>query len=613
MMAFPLVDVVALPQGTNPNRQSANPNATAVVDTFQSLLALFAGMGAEQVGEDASTDEPTPGNSDEEAPGTGTSMPEENGEQEEWIPTPRIEQPPPALLVDCRSWLVYELTALAVQQPNTMVPELAQVVESVSNNRSPQEPGDNQTSAEASEHAAEPPVGAVQPLSQPEMKVPALNEAAQLVSWNTASAPGVEPSEPQTDATSYSSPPPANARPVLERISGTDAASTIALGNQSAPRQSTVSTVRQDELRPGSAQPLAFELELTATLRTNSEVPSAKLPVTEVPFKQLVNRPGPEKHPSDVAATEVGRSHASEPPQETKSDAVAAPAAATRSTQDDLPQHRRDTEAIRPSVQDAASGLVKAPEARITTPASANRPVDTDSRNGFSNESKERENKGPQNRKTEPEDGKAVQAAPTRAIGEHVLTTGQGAALGAPVVPAAERGQAVNTPPSPLLSEIAPTDLKPKESVPVETRDFRIPIAPPGVGPVEIRLAQSASGIQVRVHAADGDTRQALQQNLSDLVTNLSQRGLETQNMTIPATKDSSDPVRGQAGDVIQQERLGSIQPHDIVSSSRDQASYDAHPDRQHQPSRDSNKKKKAQQKSSSEGAKEVSWLMSRV
>lgn len=160
-----------------------------------------------------------------------------------------------------------------------------------------------------------------------------------------------------------------------------------------------------------------------------------------------------------------------------------------------------------------------------------------------------------------------------------------------------------------------------RNEVTPEARNFRIPLAPLGAGPVEIRLAHSAAGVQVRVHAAEAQTRQALQNGLSELIGSLETQGFETHQVTLPADAAVSLPAetleaaRGtkQPADPAPLERPSSTEFRAVTQPNSDQTSYESHPDKQNQPWREANKKRKGQAKASSVRTKEVSWLLSRV
>jgi hypothetical protein len=83
------------------------------------------------------------------------------------------------------------------------------------------------------------------------------------------------------------------------------------------------------------------------------------------------------------------------------------------------------------------------------------------------------------------------------------------------------------------LSESVETS---RPTVQREARDFRIPLEPTRGGPIELRLEQRDGIVQVRVHAASADTRQALQQNLTELVSSLNEQGLLTRSTSASTT-----------------------------------------------------------------------------
>ncbi|MBL8217364.1 MAG: flagellar hook-length control protein FliK [Bryobacterales bacterium] len=192
---------------------------------------------------------------------------------------------------------------------------------------------------------------------------------------------------------------------------------------------------------------------------------------------------------------------------------------------------------------------------------------------------------------------------------------------GTPAQPTALSETQPSPDPARVSLEGALPSLEPeRKDLPAETRNFRIPLEPLGAGPVEIRLAQSASGVQVRVHAAHGETRQVLQDNLSELVGSLHTQGLQTRQVSLPADAtvplpaDATEAVRNarQLSEPVSQERL-SPDYLQTAPASPDQTSYDSHPDRQNQSWREANKKRKGQSKPNPAAPKEVSWLLSRV
>lgn len=617
MMAFPVVDPALLAQGFRSNPQSGQSATLAGTDTFQALLALLAPNLVDQARsepiEEAGTEETSP------VVLTGLDQDSEPADEEDDTARWNQELPFANIMHDVRPWVferkvapvsglgARDLTTPVDAQPLERSGGLAEASperlvgtdgtppeDSIVPDRDPRlpRPEPEEPSAES-----QPPVGKPEhPTTQPQVAHPPLPDR---VTPQESTAP-----QPRSDLENPSSPLTTKSQMPTKAVDHGSGDSGMQAGRANR-------NARQAE----NSQPMAFAMDLSPehqSLPPKKAVDPAPLPALGSPLPvpteasppiaegysppqdepsklQFLNRSLPGPDDQSVAT------NASKPSMSTRH-----PVERTRDLQVEMP------------VEGSADPIVPAlPTETLRTKAVSG--TQFAESQGQESETGAR----PRNQDDDHSSNHGDQRH-TAATGSATLAT---SGIGSPSKPA----------PAPLLdrspdqaassADALPAVETPRKDLAAETRSLRIPLEPLGAGPIEIRLAQSASGVQVRVHAAHGETRQVLQDNLTELVGNLRTQGFETHQVSLP--NDATVPLPAEAidavhnsrppGEAFSQERISSPDYQEIALPNPDQTSYDSHPDRQNQSWREANKRRKGQSKPASGTTKEASWLLSRV
>jgi flagellar hook-length control protein FliK len=529
-MAFPFAESLPpmrdgqLGGVTGLTRQQSAPS-----DLFQSLLAILGGTGTADQSVDTtaaellSIEDGSEGSLEEEEPPTGNPRDEAKSQFREDSFVVTFQGVPPSMFHAPSDLVV--IPRLASNEPEGSKPAgILEPVESdggikVQGELPRTRPADLLIEAEVG-HGEEP-----EKYSHPGF---ATNVAVSPSSGSAPELPGPGPSSAVT--AQFSQPIQQEPTTILPSSRETVQDSPPQVSNRriAPPRQEPV----------GSSQSLAFELAIRADrVRTGLVRANPKSP--DLPGSTETQEPSSDagwtavkgKQLSSAAVTRHIEVPTSLPPTIPKL-TDASPGAATSATPNltsdtnTNPHLRRDTSSAMPSHRNPD---VDASGNRATTTETASRPAVIDEeRVKLASAVSLREPPTQEKKQTA---SSSTTWRPSTSFASEFVRTEVSTQEAAPIDP---RDQIAS------LSESVETG---SPTVQREARDFRIPLEPTRGGPIELRLEQRDGVVQVRVHAASADTRQALQQNLTELVSTLSEQGLLTHTSTPTADLTTTEPL----------------------------------------------------------------------